>query len=51
MITIIDSVDYDNDEITEQFQCCHFELHTSVYDSSKTDHIDFTLNYYFNNNR
>ena len=51
MITIIDSVNHDNDEIIEQFQCYYFELHTSVYDSSKTDHINFTLNYYFDNDR
>jgi len=51
MIMIIDSVDHDNDEITEQFQCCYFELHTFVYDSLKTDHINFTLNYYFSNDR
>ena len=51
MITVIESVDHDNDEITEQFQCCYFELHTSVYDSLKTDHIDFTLNCYFDNDR
>ena len=51
MITVIDFIDHDNDEITEQFQCCYFELHTSVYNSLKIDHIDFTLNCYFGNDR
>jgi hypothetical protein len=43
MITIIDFVNHGNNEVTNQFQCCYFELHTLIYDSSKTDHIDFTL--------
>jgi len=51
MIMIIDSVDHGNNEITEQFQCCYFELHTFIYNSSKTDHINFTLNCYFDNDR
>ena len=51
MIMVIDSVDHDNNEITEQFQCCYFELHTLIYDSSKTGHIDFTLNCYFANGK
>src|SRR5947207_7647770 len=50
-LQVIDSVDHGNDEITEQFQCCYFELHTSIYNSLKTDHIDFTLNCYFGNGR
>ena len=51
MITVIDFIDHDNDESTEQFQCHYFELHTSVYDFPKTDHINFTLNCYFANDR
>ncbi len=51
MITVIGSVGHGNDETTEQFQCRYFELHTSVYDSPKTGHIDFTLNCYFGNGR
>lgn len=51
MITVIGSVGRGNDEVTEQFQCRYFELHTSVYDSPKTGHIDFTLNCYFVNGR
>ena len=51
MIMIIDFVGHGNNEITEQFQCHYFELHTSIYNSSKTDHIDFTLNCYFDNDR
>jgi hypothetical protein len=51
MITVIGFVGHGNDETTEQFQCRYFELHTSVYDSPKTGHTDFTLNCYFTNGR
>jgi hypothetical protein len=51
MLTIIGSVGYRNSEPVGHFELRHFELQTSVYDSSKTTPLDFSVICYFSSGK
>ena len=47
MVTLIGSVGTRSDESLDQFKLRHFELQTSVYDTSKAKPIQFSVVCYF----
>ena len=51
MITVIGSVGHRNPQPTERFQLRYFELQTSIYDLSKANPVNFSINCYLSNGK